>query len=821
MNCLASKISYNFREDEHGKLDEVGHLELNEALFFAFQKALYFLIHLLLYIFFYIIPRMVRLFFRHLSRIITCYYCRDQNPYINRPENEVRLIHNPKLVEVVEHVFGLVDVKDSPNEDRQFCCSSKEDEKKLREEAAKRGLIYDAPFYNAHLATILGVFRPTQILHYAREEIPSWDGCPMAVDWYYVNVRSKNYTHSKTDQQRERKDAQIKESFSSSERAQAEMNFQGKARLRVDGEFSQSMFPNIRCSNDFADPFVCEQPKEPFLSPTYPVMGSPEISSCTNSGQLTDPGTSSLPYFPPESSSLPSSLSSPASSLAKGVVVILPGLTSDQQTGYIRRSVSCFHAEGFHVCVINTRGFGGVTANAPFMLNSAYTKDLRWVAQNVLAKDAICRRFGVLLPVFAVGMSNGGAILSKYLGEQGRDGAETHFDAAFTCCAPNDMVNLVEHMNRGTMQKLIYQPDMCRDVRNYILKHPAFRKLPSIDEDYVFIQGNIHRFTRTVHFDQHIFCKTNGYRSLHHYHLDASAVRWLVYTPIPTLVLSTFDDPVIGRTVMPHRWKEICENNPRLVYAESRWGGHLGFLGGPLDELRSRPDFMLRFLVKRLDAASMYWKKIQESPETSTGLMALVPTAGIPTDPLRNPSSSSDCSPCQYKPLFVNRWKSEERTSPSPSLPPVPNNVLNRNAVEQKQPFVSPPPPSPLVVNIVTGEDSTQRSLFPINSPYFSERTTKPVPAEKLYAPYFDTFSSTTLATDSVRVYGKENSQHCDREESMLKECTCVHEEELYNEPFRPLKELLNLSPPHKPVMTNCDYSVDTRLYLYPAIPSN
>ncbi|CAD2222784.1 hypothetical protein ADEAN_001033400 [Angomonas deanei] len=198
------------------------------------------------------------------------------------------------------------------------------------------------------------------------------------------------------------------------------------------------------------------------------------------------------------------------------------------------------------------------------------------------------------MPIILIGMSIGGAMISKYVGEIGKHGDQNYYlqgkqynvVAALAVCPPNDFVKMVEHMNRSTYQKSIYQRDMCNDIKNYVLAHEPLQNLPNVDKKYVIDENNISRFSRVIHFDEHIISKSNGYRSLHHYHIDTSAITWLPFAPIPILVLSTLDDPVIGRGVMPHRWKELCHNNPNIVYCESNYGGHMGFLSSPLAELK-------------------------------------------------------------------------------------------------------------------------------------------------------------------------------------------------------------------------------------------
>lgn len=698
---------------------------------YYFWKTVFFLVHAIIHLFGYLIPR----FFRFLVRCLTCQPCRDYSGnYIYRPEDQVRVIHNREVTEVVEDVFGLVDVRESLKEDKQYCCQTAEEKKKLMARAAKKLLFYDRPFYNAHVSTIMGIKRPTEEITYAREQTHSWDGCPIALDWLYVDGESPICPHHTCTIAGSEP---YQDTFGEGERVPSPVPFGSK-------NYNNKEQPEKEESRYF---------------PYFPYL--PRFFSSSSSSSSNDEDESSQRVASPPLAPAPSVLTSPSRAFmgtkVKGVIVIAPGLSSTSQTSYIRRVVRALHEKKYHVCVINTRGFGGSAASTKFMINSAYTKDFRTVIRRFFSKDAITKRFGCAFPVIGLGLSNGGATLSKYLGETGRDGEEPHLDAAITCHAPNDFVHVVEHMNRGTMQKCIYQPDMCSDVKSYIFRHEEFQHIPNIDTEYVFKQGNIHRFTRVIHFDEHIFSKTSGYRSIHQYHMDASPVLWLPYTPIPTLVLASFDDPVIGRTVMPHRWQEMCANNPRLVSVEVRQGGHLGFLQGPFDELLSRPDWLHRFVIQRMDAVCLYWRSIQQNPEKSTGLMQIIPET------------------------WEKYYKEMEHELGCPTTLPTPNSCT-----------------------------------FNVNTPYFTSRTTKRLPKEYLYRSYFDAPSLNSprdSPDDPVAEKSSSNVVTGLRDGSVSVEIPANPPIQEFNEKARPIGEVLRTAT-RVPILTNCDYYVDPRVYM-------
>jgi predicted alpha/beta-fold hydrolase len=519
-------------------------------------------------------------------------------------------------------------------------------DKATRKEIKRCHLRYNAPLYGPHIGTIMGAFRQRHPLPCIREEMRAWDGCYLAMDWCYVDGEAPTaYDHAHTSRERNAGmdvaghpnrpgGKAVNEPFSRAQDGAAlassstgRVARQGGSSNRNSGSthdhdedrdedehggdgpatgLSQAAQQHQMGTTTAAT--VCKnEARAPYNTLHASLKANGQGGGgCGNS---SNNNRSANVDSPPQMGEVPVK---EATGKAAGVVFIVPGLTSHAQSNYVQHLVRALHKANLHVCVLTTRGMGdSPPVTTPFLFNGAYTRDVRDCLQHFFTKEALATRFGRALPLVGIGLSIGGIILSKYVGEEGIAGADPHLDALICCCAPMDYVMTVEHMNRNGAQRSIYQADMCNSIRSYLLRYEPLQHLPNVDNKWLFEQGNVYRFRRVVHFDEHVIAKSAGYRSAHHYHIDASAVTWLPYAPIPVLALSAADDPIIGHTVMPHRWHEMVRNNPRLVYVEPPAGGHLGFLGNPWSELMDRENWMEVFVRDRVLAACNYWRTVQ------------------------------------------------------------------------------------------------------------------------------------------------------------------------------------------------------------------
>ncbi|KPA77037.1 hypothetical protein ABB37_07381 [Leptomonas pyrrhocoris] len=484
--------------------------------------------------------------------------------------------------------------------------------KALRKDIRRCHLRYDAPLYGPHMSTIMGAFRPNHPMQYVREEMRAWDGCYVAMDWCYVEGETPAaYDHEHTSRVRkagEPVDTAAKEPFGEAP-GEAAVSSSSDNEMHQGG--GNALADHFQAAKGEQGGGAAAAATEQRTTANVPFEQSPSASLPTHP---TSDGTSNQDAQANSSESEFQKLT--AGSEAVGVAFIVPGLTSHAQTNYVQHLVHVLHKANLHVCVLTTRGMGdSPPVTTPFLFNGAYTRDIRDCLRQFCSKPALTARFGHPLPLIGIGLSIGGMLLSKYVGEEGIAGADPHLDACLCACAPMDYVMTVEHMNRNGAQRALYQRDMCNSIRNYVLQYAPLQHMPNVDNDWVFVQGNVYRFRRVVHFDEHVVSKSAGYRSVHHYHVDASAMTWLPYTPIPTLVISTADDPVIGHTVMPHRLREMTRDNSRIVYVEPPVGGHLGFLSDPWTELLNKDNWLEVFVRDRVLAACDYWHAVQHRAE--------------------------------------------------------------------------------------------------------------------------------------------------------------------------------------------------------------
>ncbi|KAH7685412.1 Alcohol O-acetyltransferase protein [Dioscorea alata] len=241
------------------------------------------------------------------------------------------------------------------------------------------------------------------------------------------------------------------------------------------------------------------------------------------------------------------------------IMVVVPGLTSDSASAYIKHLAHTVAKQGWHVVVSNHRGLGGVSITSDCLYNAGWTEDLREVVNYLNHEHPKA-------PLFAVGTSIGANILVKYLGEEGES---TPVAGAVSVCSPWDLVVCDRFINRKLVQRL-YDRALAIGLQGYAKQHqPLLTRLANWEG----IQKS-----RTVRgFDHHATRIVANFETVDTYYRHCSSAQFVGNVSVPLLCLSALDDPVCTREAIP--WDE-CRANHNIVLATTAHGGHLGFFQG-------------------------------------------------------------------------------------------------------------------------------------------------------------------------------------------------------------------------------------------------
>jgi hypothetical protein len=301
----------------------------------------------------------------------------------------------------------------------------------------------------------------------------------------------------------------------------------------------------------------------PPFRPRFPWWGG-DLQTIANrlrgiSTSLAPHTTERLAFALPDGSgdTLLASLDRPASPRAGApLTILIHGLTGAEDSLYLLTLGRLLLDRGGRVLRLNLRGAGPSRPLCGEHYYAGRSQDFRALLA-LLPQDLT--RDGLR----AVGYSLGGAMLLKYLGEEG---ATAPLLAAATVSAPIDLAVTCRYMMRPRN----------RLYHNYILD---LMKVEATGEGAIVSAAERAAImdARTVwDYDDFFIAPRYGFASAEDYYERCRPTRFMAAIRVPTLVLSALDDPWIpGALYRDYDWA----SNPSLTPLLTESGGHVGFHG--------------------------------------------------------------------------------------------------------------------------------------------------------------------------------------------------------------------------------------------------
>jgi len=331
---------------------------------------------------------------------------------------------------------------------------------------------------------------------------------------------------------------------------------------------------------------------------------------------------------------LPRKKASPGeTSQPKGLLFVLPGLFNASTTNYVRHFAMQAAEMNWATCILNYRGMGTTPLEVPRLFSATYTDDVRYCLNTYLQHEQVREKLGYArhdtshhIPIIGIGFSLGGITLVKYISEEGKtasemkngalhrnrkDGHEQQqnapvcpLDAAVAVTSPFDLI-ASDRQTETWHYHHLYEKPFTLGLRKYMMHNQAIiERLPGITTDELFRGPRplVNQLTSVRKFDAVINAPHNGFSTPQEYYAAANAIPWLAHCCTPVLCISNRNDPVCGPPVSNEVWQELADRNENVLYACMPVGGHLGFLGGPLQEWRSEPNAMEKLVLGAVDA---------------------------------------------------------------------------------------------------------------------------------------------------------------------------------------------------------------------------
>ena len=241
---------------------------------------------------------------------------------------------------------------------------------------------------------------------------------------------------------------------------------------------------------------------------------------------------------------------------------LLHGLEGTVRSHYVGGLFQMARRRNWGADMLIFRGCGEEPNRAPRFYHSGETGDAEFAIDRVLEEFPNA-------PLVLCGVSLGGNVLLKWLGERGNSLPE-EIRAAAAISVPFDLERSSRHISRGFSR--VYERHFLETLRRKAATKLA--RFPGLfDLQAMLRAGTLYEFDDVVTGPIH------GFRDAHDYYTRSSSLHFLSGVRRPTLLLSAMDDPFLPSDVL-EEVSAIARNNRFLITEFSRRGGHVGFVGG-------------------------------------------------------------------------------------------------------------------------------------------------------------------------------------------------------------------------------------------------
>jgi uncharacterized protein len=263
------------------------------------------------------------------------------------------------------------------------------------------------------------------------------------------------------------------------------------------------------------------------------------------------------------------------------LVIFLHGLGGCVDSSYVSGQIEAYNRRGWRAVFMHFRGASSEPNRHARAYHSGDTADLNYLLHVLNERSPNTKKA-------LVGVSLGGNVLLKWLGEQG---SQELIDCSVAVSVPFVLNSVADKVNQGFSR--LYQIYLLKRMRAQYFR--KIEKYPDILKEHMDALSSADCIWT---FDNLITAPLHGFSSVHAYYKDSSSRQYLRNIATPTLIIHSLDDPFMQKDAIP----TLDELSNDVTLELCAKGGHVGFISGkvpghPLYWLDERiPDYLSSIL---------------------------------------------------------------------------------------------------------------------------------------------------------------------------------------------------------------------------------
>ena len=237
------------------------------------------------------------------------------------------------------------------------------------------------------------------------------------------------------------------------------------------------------------------------------------------------------------------------------LVILSHGLEGNSASQYIIAMANLMSQSQYDVCALNYRSCSGEMNKTQTIYHSGFTDDLHLIVSQLSDQYD---------EIFLIGYSLGGNMNLKY-STDGVYPLNKAIKAVVSVSAPIDLAGSSQRISSWYNYQYQY---------NFLQTLKSKMQIKAAMHPEIIDVKDLKKVKTLIDFDEYFTGPLHGYNGAQGYYDACNALQFLEHAALPTLLISSDDDPFLTPSCIP---RKIAKMHKDVYLLATKYGGHVGF----------------------------------------------------------------------------------------------------------------------------------------------------------------------------------------------------------------------------------------------------